>query len=348
MSHSNIMDKKDICVPEWVGKRVEEDTESFEFYKKDGNLNKNLFLRHLVVGYYYDYLNNNKKKINDISDILLNNNVPEESINEISESILKSVVLPPVPTRKGKNPKKLSLKPSKDMATLMLTIERNLGPSDSLSQYLCRMIMSYCELPFSEREKIIFSDLFSEIERYCASNNKTGTVISIRTIWKPDIIHNVIPYKITTAKDERYNYLLCAEITNGKQEARAYRINRIIDIEESGSSLISDEIRKNLDRMLIDGANFRIKNDDENAIVRLTQDGILSYKRIYNGRPKPYRICDNGETCDYYFDGSNEQLFLYFRRFGSDAEIISPKSLRERMHRFYSDGAALYDNGEDN
>lgn len=342
MSMSRLMEKKDIYVPEWVGKRIIEDAESFEFYKKDGALNINSFLRHLIVGYYNDYVKTIRDKRNKIFDILINNKIPDISANELSDSIIKEFVLPPVPARKGKNPRKLSLKPSKDMATLMMTINKNIESTDSLSQYFCRMFISYCNLQFSERERIVFKELFENIEQHCNLPIHKEVIVSIRTIWDPDKVHEVIPYKIETGKEEHYNYLLCAEIINNVQEARAYRINRLAEIEELSSGKIEDSVRDNLERMLVYGANYRIRNDDKKAIVHLTNNGVLNYKRIYTGRPKYYDIKENGDGYDYYFDVSNEQLFLYFRRFGKEAEIIAPDSLRSKMKHYYADAYSIY------
>lgn len=343
MKKSNLTEKKDIYVPAWVGKRLEDDAESFEIYKNDGkSLNMNRFLRLLIVGYYNDYLETNLNKKNSIYTLLIQNNIAIKTADDLSELILKDVILTPIPTRKGKNPKKLSLKPSKDMATLMMSINKNLGPDDSLSQYLCKMFTSYCSLPFSDRERIIFKDLFEDLDR-CVSPEKAGSkIVTLRTIWNPEKVHTVIPYKITAGKEERYNYLLCSEIYGTHQQTSSYRINRITDIEVIDSGTIEPQIRDNLEKMLINGVNYRIRNDDQKAVVRLTNKGNIEYKKIYTGRPIPYDIKENGDCYDYYFDCSNEQLYLYFRRFGKEAEIISPIPLRERIKSFYFSANEVY------
>ncbi len=340
MASYKYMGKKDIYVPEWVGITVLEDAELFEVFKSDREtININRFLCSLIVGYYEKYREYISDKRTEISEALEGIKLSQKDRLAITDRIMTQVVLPSIPSRKGKNPKKLSLKPIKDMSTIMKTIEKEIEPPDSITQYLCRMIVSYCGLPFSEREKIIFKDNYEDLSYFCEV--RPCTLISFRTIWNENDIHYVIPYSITTGKDDRYNYLLCAEKSDkGKQEARAYRLNRIIDIFDYDNCDIEDMVKENLDRMIEYDPQYRITEKDKEVCVRLTDAGVMNYRRIYHGRPKLDHKIDDHTYC---FKCSNEQLFLYFRRFGNDAEIVRPKSLRNRMMKFHRDAANKYD-----
>ena len=144
---------------------------------------------------------------------------------------MNKVVLPEVPSRKGKNPSKLSLKPTNETEGIILSILDTLSEGEYLSQYLCRMLLSYSEKPFSERERIIFQNNYEFLKNACEHVKP----ITISTIWNTKAIHTVIPYRLATGREEMFNYLLCAEIdtSSGKQEAKAYRLNRVTRINYS-------------------------------------------------------------------------------------------------------------------
>ena len=133
-----------------------------------------------------------------------------------------------------------------------------------------------------------------------------------------------------------FNYLLCAETNTetGVQEAKSYRLNRIKRIHyKEISNQICDEVQEHLDRMVLYAPQYMI-NDDEECCVKLTDSGRKNFSRIYYGRPKVDRIEEKADGCYYYFRGSQDQVFFYFRRF-EDAEIICPAYLRQKMLEFH-------------
>ena len=336
------MEKINIYVPENIGKMLEGDAVMFEVYKKDGRtVNKNRFLGMLIKGYYDDYISEARVAYETILSAIDSKKLSLQEKEQIADSVLKNSILSAVPSRKGKHPARLSLKPTKDTETLIQQILIDLGGKDYISQYFCRMFMSYCDKPFSKREQIIFKDNYEILQESCSNKQS----ISFKTIWNEKNIHEVIPYKVVTGPEEMFNYLLCAEINSvtGEQETKTYRLNRI-DRINYGKSMgsINDKVRHNLELMIQYGPQYMI-NDDEESCVRLSSYGVKSFNRIYYGRPQFERIEVKDEQTYYYFKCSLDQLFLYFKRFEGDAaEIIYPKALRERMIRFHADSLDTY------
>ncbi len=344
----NYMEKIDIYVPETIGMQVQSDCRSFEVLKKNGDINRNLFLRRLLVGYYDKYNDSIREKSDTIKRILSEYDPSHSYNNDIINSILNKAILPQSPSRKGPNPIKLSLKPSKDMSTLMMRLKNSVISPDSLSQYLCRMIMSYCGLPFYQRERVLFKDLCDDLSYYCQNNMP----IAFSTKWNPDVIHEAIPFDVITGKEEMYNYVLCAEYNPEKdrQETVAYRINRLINVNHSRiDNSIDSTVHKHLKEMVRLKSQYTI-NDDEEVRVRLhnnePRNGTKSYSKIYFGRPEAYRREQNELYEDLFFKGSSQQLFLYFRRFGEEAEIISPEWLRTKMEEFHTNASNMYKNND--
>ena len=337
------MEKINVYVPENIGAMLENDAVMFEVYKKDGRtINKNKFLGMLITGYYGDYVLEARAAYDKIMSAIDIEKVSVKEKEQIADSILRDVVLPEVPSRKGKNPIRLSLKPTKDTEALIEQIMRDLGSEDFISQYFCRMFMSYCEKPFSKREQIIFKDNYETLKMSC----KAKRSIVFKTIWNAKNLHEVIPYKVVTGSEEIFNYLLCAEInpTSGHQEAKTYRLNRIDKINYGKSmGSIDSSVQHYLDMMVEYGPQYMI-NDDDESCVRLTESGRRNFSRIYYGRPIVDRVEEKDDGYYYYFKGSKDQIFFYFRRFGyDDAEIISPEPLRRKMIEFHSKAYEMYE-----
>ena len=155
----------------------------------------------------------------------------------------------------------------------------------------------------------------------------------------------MIPYRVVTGTEEMFNYLLCAELneTTGNQEAKTYRLNRIDKLNYGRSmASIDNTVRTHLDMMVQYGPQYMI-NDEEETCVRLTASGQRYFSRIYYGRPVLDRVEEREDGHYYYFKGSKDQVFFYFRRFGyDDAEIITPESLRTKMIEFHSRACEMY------
>lgn len=338
-------EKINIYVPENIGRVIENDASLFEVFKRNGkSINKNRFLSMLIKGYYNTYQAESQNIFGTIIEII-DGLYAESSKNEkAATSIVNTIFRTEVPTRKGKNPAKLSLKPTTETETLINHIMDDLDDNDYISQYLCRMFMSYCEKPFSVREQILFKENYEFLDNAI----QTGKGIMFNTIWDSRKNHYVYPYKIVVGQEEMFNYLLCCERDEktGALQARSYRLNRITRLNYSTKIIIIPEhVTDNLEMMIKYGPQFAI-NDDEESCVKLTSRGVISFNRIYYGRPQYDRIeeCEDGSY--YYFNCSEDQVYLYFKRFeGNAAEIISPEKLRKRMERFHADGLRTYERG---
>lgn len=333
-----------IYVPKEIEEKLKADATMFEIYKSDGkNINRNRFLSMIIMGYYDDYAEESKKVRDEICSILKDYSLSDDKKNAIAEGILSTVIHRTSPqSRKGFS--KLSLKPTNYTESLIELIKREAGASEFISRYFRSMFECYCQKPFSEREKIIFKDKFDKLEKYCGKNIS----ITFNTIWKAELLHEVIPYKIIPGPEEMFNYLLCAEVNEetGTLEAKSFRLNRIDRVNIGHSPRIIDKtVKEHLDLMMQYGPAYAI-NDDIESCVHLTEIGKINYNRMYFGRPIAKRIEKKPDgTYYYYFQCSQEQVYLYFRKF-SDAVIISPDSLRQKMLDFHMAAYKNYIDGE--
>ena len=158
------------------------------------------------------------------------------------------------------------------------------------------MLISYCQKPFSERERIVFKNNYEKLIKY----RKTQQPIYLSTVMEESVIHEVIPYAIACGPEEMFNYLLCQEENPNthQPETQSYALRRIKHINSNDrSKLIHPHVREHLEIMIKKGPQYAINTDDE-ICVRLTETGLKLYNRmIYFGRPI-YERMDGGSIAE--------------------------------------------------
>ena len=328
------LEKINIYVPNNIAEILDQDAWLFEIYNpQKTRINRNRFLSLLLVGYYNTYITERHSALQRIKTEMESLQLSESDLAEISTNILNRVVLPEVPKRKGKKPAHLSLKPTSETEGIILSIMKEISQFDFISQYLCKMFMSYVHKPLYEREQIVFNQNYDILKDACTSHRS----ISFTTTWNSKVVHEVYPYRMSIGKDEMFNYLLCQELNyQGIPEARTYRLSRFSHLNYSTKAMVPDSVViRHLEKMQHYGAQFPI-NNDEIVCVKLNKYGILSYNRVYHGRPKPIRIEDRNDGQLYYFDCSRAQIIQYFRKFEAGAVIVlSPEDLRDEIISFH-------------
>lgn len=328
-------DKINIFVPAKTAEVLEKDARTFEIYKAGHSLvNMNRFLSLLLIGYYDAYTEAYAEMRDQISSVLETNGLQDTLLRtSTADFLIKTVLFPDMPKKKGKQAKRLSLKPTASTMAILLNIENNLN-GDTMSRYLCRLFTSYTLKPLNERERIIFKTTYDFLLKACKAQQPFSFTLTLGN----KVIHEVLPYGIDISKEELHNYLLCQEFIpdHDRYEAKTYRLNRITHEQFSAAAIPLDpDVRRHLDMMKYYGPQYPI-NDDEECCVRLTEEGLHLFNRIYFGRP----IVDHAEKkidgIYYYFRCSKFQLYTYFRRFDKDhAIILYPDSLRLKMIESY-------------
>ena len=337
-------EKISIYVPDYIENILAKDAQLFEVFKTGKReINKNRFLGMLISGYYYKYTEEcgqRKKKLEQVINSC-GTQISSKQRAELCEQINSNILMPQLPKRRNAEYKKLSLKPTAVTETIISTIYSELGMNDSLSQYFCRMLMSYCSKPLFERERIIFSDNYEFFEQAC----KDGALVSFSLIWRPEYIYTAFPYDIATSHEEMMNYVLCQtrNTETNDPQASVFRLSRIKNPCMSGKTdSLSDIVVSRLERMKKYAPQYPINNDDE-ICVKLNDQGEILYNKMYYSRP-PYERLEHREDGHYYFfKCSGDQVLFYFQRFGwGNAEIIFPNYLREKMMNLHKSAFEIY------
>ena len=323
-------EKYKIYIPEDMKTRHLNDAELFEFYKKDGTINLNAFLKEVLVNYFDEYRDRKARLLKTIlADLSEFSSISNKDADAIADRIVNTYM---------KNDKYHSERNSVITLTvsgrsfdIMKAIENNLLSNISLSQYINDLFSSYLSITRNDREKIIFRDTFEELRE--AINGKR--IVNFSTSTSNDMVFTVKPYIIASSKEEQCNYLLCTDVNH--RTLHTYRISRITALYMTTDCYIPDEDDK---RKLLDIARRNPQSTSPNidAIVKLTDRGVHKFHMIVKNRPEVLKR--EGNT--FYFNWPKGALEDYFRRLGYDALIVSPVECRESMKNYYGRSLEVY------
>lgn len=306
---------------------LEKDAESFEFFKADGRtLNKNALLTQLIVNYYERF----RVQEEELSSYLTGAIGKETDLKKGELEALCRTIASHVRKREAAPLKErfdhtVSVKPTRASEPVLDYIEAYLLGGNTLSEYFRNLFSSYAALPQDEREKIVFRPQYEALERAIAAKKK----VFLTTQRTREKGYELSPYRIAASKEELHCYLLAAR----GNECVPIRLSRIVSVTPlAEDAVFSPEHLSMFARMLAFGPQFRYGKREEEAVVQFTAHGMEMYRALYVHRPVPVSVENNTFT----FACSHQQLMQYLVRFGRDAFVVRPASLRERIRTFYA------------
>lgn len=317
-------DKIKIYVTPRVGDILAHDADSFEFYKSDGvTPNKNALLSNLIINFSQEFTERQKKlydKIDvELKRVFISDSVREDLCNELANKINRELS---VDSTERFN-RLVSLKPTKETFPLIEYTENYLLKGASLSEYYRNMFTLYAGFSQDKREEIIFKENYDILSK--AINEGKKVFITTRAKGK---FYELSPYAFARSKEEMHVYLL----TLNKNRCSTLRLSRIESVVIlNKTATFPENALSTFKKMQEYGPQFYYQEGAEDIVVRLTRSGINRYRKIYVHRPIPKRIEGNL----YYFDCSHNQVIEYFKRFGDEAYVVSPLSVREGMFNFH-------------
>lgn len=183
------------------------------------------------------------------------------------------------------------------------------------AEFFRDLFQFYCSNFKYERELFVFEMMVEKIMDAIKDKNK------IKIKYKKDTFI-IEPYFIKRGEQGDENYVFC--YCEKSKKYKNYKLKNIQFIAELNDKATRrdkkyvESIRKNFDPFLSNGQEVKVK---------LSKDGELLLKTLTIHRPKQL----SKENDVYTFEASQEKAFLYFRQFLSEAIILEPLDLREKM-----------------
>jgi len=231
-----------------------------------------------------------------------------------------------------------------------------------LSAYYKHFISEYCQLTLTEREQIFYKTLIEELNDAV----KLNLVLKIRKNHSSDV--TMLPYGLKTADENRLHYvvgfvlkpanqkyiyrkLICVPIRNILPYSKEKNFERIDEIIPQKQIIFSEksEIKSYKEmteymkqRLYFDGVLY-LSNNLKTVTVKLTDNGINMLYTRNQFKPKNI-IFDNDNQNIIHFQATQLQTFLYFFKFGREAEILKPAEYRKYFLEQYEISLQIYKN----
>ena len=249
-------EKIKISIPKGTLELLKKDCEDFKVLKESGSPNMNAFINTLVVNYYEDFSASEEKLYDEIKGALFP--LPEAYKGDTLDKILRILY------KRGEYeaPKgvsaSLSFKPTKASEKSVLYIENVLLKNESISSFYRRLLISYSKKTKNEREKIIYKDVLSDLERAAAKGNRVCIILKNKTV-----LNDAAIFGVASSRDELFNYVL---FYDGKNNG-TMRLATVGSVSILPSkSKIPEENQEMFKRQIECGAQYPIYPSDSEPI----------------------------------------------------------------------------------
>lgn len=223
---------------------------------------------------------------------------------------------------------------------------------NSQGEYIKALFEDYASKPFFEREAIYYAENLNKLKAEIERDDKIILSVTYRTSNNQLSVYDVKPYKLSTASEAEYNYCVCCrrKAGDGSRDFKPalLRLSRIEKIKEHaksyGSGKITAEQKKQIEKILDErGINFFTTDDTATFRIKLTPQGWNMYHVTLHNRPAAKyveELADGSRVLT--IESTSRQMEIYFLRYGKDAILLSPESMKEKFAAHYAAAADAY------
>lgn len=305
------------------------------FYK-EAAVSKEFRRENIRTGYY--------EQLKGLSDTVLTKEQMDAVVSELTENELSHSYT--LPEFYNKEQEREFIHLQNDVVELInkdLSSHHKIFENISVSTYLNSVIEEYTRKPYYERERIFFKEKFSTVQTAIDSDR----TLRIR---KREKEYHVIPYKIIMPDSTQYNYIVgkSALLDENKQPGvykyACFRFTFTDSIEPEkiikNTPPFSREDKKKIEEEIRQKGVQFLSFDIQSPIrVSFTDRGLKMYQKTYHMRPQ-YSTRDGNILT---FLCTEEQMLRYLFKFGSDAVVLEPPSLRQKFQNRYRDAWKAYE-----
>ena len=304
---------------------------------------------------------------NDIELFRYNTDAPENKYKFTIREFLNNVFINMADKRKfnedsfirtrKKGAKGFNIKPRGDVISLMEAAGlSSKSYSSDCSAYYMQFVDKYFTLSLIDREKIFYKQLIDELEDGIQNKyvfwikNHKGRHITVLpyAVKDSDEIHKnyLIGFALKKEKEKDFyiyknhidiplrNILFCRKVTKIDPQKQIH-FNEQSDIVSYDG--MKDDINKRLDA---DGILY-LSGKLENVVVKLSDNGKEILLNRTQFRPN-YKVNENDDHI-ISFMATQLQTFMYFFKFGADAEILEPEAYRKDFLNKYKEAYYKYE-----
>lgn len=205
------------------------------------------------------------------------------------------------------------------------------------SRYIRAVLEEYASFDSLVRQKIFYRKNIEMLESYARNH----AVIEIKTGGRTNS-HQIIPVFIRPDIYKTHLYLTgIINQTASDTKPVSYRLDRIDSVQYIRPGTVSLAAIASLEEAIRQKGIQYLASDKSHIRVRLSQEGIRKYQQLTYQRPA-FSSIEGIQKDIYSFDIPEYQALVYFFKFGADAVILEPESLKQKFGKMYEEALEQY------
>ena len=232
-------------------------------------------------------------------------------------------------------------------------------PSDgqaffTLHRWTAAILENYASRPDTERELLYLYPLYRTCNIAISGQANSGATCfgQLRVTFSENrTVKKLLskPYSLFGGHNLPYNYLtgLYKDPNEASADAPrwqpfAVRLDRISDLSLAPGRGLTAAQRQTMQSVLSTTNIAYLREENVEVRVRFTDTGLDMLQWIVSNRPDfSFDRSQGSNTVILYT--SEKQAYIYLNRFGAEAEVLHPVSLRHRLQEFYRQAAQVYE-----
>lgn len=318
--------KVKINIPYQLYRQLLDDMIYFGFTKNNDEGNRNKFINRIFSSEYEDYLKRFKasaKYLVKRYDFLKSADI---------ELVYKMVLsMSQKDAESGNKDYSFQILISNENVRAYKAVSSFFGEKFSASEFFRDMLNEFVLLKAVDKEKILFKPEIEMIKQAISFKNVLKIIIDDKKV-------SVMPHRLADGKYNRHLYLVCIDTATRKVCSYPLWKIRSIYITEKKFATKSQEI--DFAEMTCHFAAEYPINTYETVRVDLTEEGVKTYNERPYLRPEPFNV--DGKS--YFFNCSYAHIIRYFLPFGKEAEVVSPRDVRQDIYNILENSLNKYKN----
>lgn len=322
-----MLDKIKVNLSYHVYNTILQDMVRFEFFKANGDVNRNEFLNCIIYNFYQSKL----KKREQLKDELNRNAVLTDISNKNKELMINSAIkimddFYNEDTSYRYHNHYFMIYPNKQTEDFFNDIYQNeIKNSVSISSFIRRLLNEYASLPQYLRENVAKRQEVIKLHTACVEKHVVYFYVSNHE-------HMIAPFNLVRNREETYGYLIGIDLNSKKLKPVSIKLSKIYNVTISKENFkFTKEQHEEMLKIISSGVEFA-SGDIIKVKIKLTDAGVRMVEFKSHNRPNIVRFND-----DIYEVSCTLSNFMnYFISFGKEIKVLDNDDIKNRLRKFYS------------
>lgn len=322
-----MLEKIKVNLSYYVYNTILEDMVRFEFFKPNGDVNRNEFLNCIIYNFYHNKL----RKRERLKEALIANALLTDISNKNKEIMLNSSIkimddFYNEDTSYRYHQFYFMIYPTKQTDDFFNHIYQNeIKNTVSMSSFVRRLLNEYANLPQYVRENVAKTEEAIKLHNACREQNVVYFFVSGHE-------YKLAPFNLVTNREETYTYLIGIDLNSKKLKPISIKLSKIYNVTISKEKYkLNKQQHDKIINIIMNGVEFA-SGEIVKVKIKITKTGIKMLNFKMHNRPNIININDN----IYEVSCTISNFLNYFIPLGKEITILDNEDIKGRMRKFYS------------